>query len=116
MLWSTLSMALRELRRNTMRSVLTTLGIIIGVGAVIALVDVYKRQAVTRGDLRVSITATGTLQATTTVEVGAEVSGRILKMTVDAASAGDEAGVNNVGFWGIALRPHTTYNLSLIHI
>jgi len=36
-----------------------------------------------------------------------------LKMTVDAASAGDEAGVNNVGFWGIALRPHTTYNGSL---
>jgi HlyD family secretion protein len=44
----------------------------------------YRTAAVTRGDLRVTITATGTLQATTTVEVGAEVSGRILKMTVDA--------------------------------
>jgi len=42
MLWSTLSMALRELRRNTMRSVLTTLGIIIGVGAVIALVTLGR--------------------------------------------------------------------------
>ncbi len=37
MLRSTFVMTLRELRRNTMRSVLTTLGIIIGVGAVIAL-------------------------------------------------------------------------------
>ena len=42
MLWSTLTMALRELRRNTMRSVLTTLGIIIGVGAVIALVTLGR--------------------------------------------------------------------------
>jgi putative ABC transport system permease protein len=42
MLWSTLVMALRELRRNTMRSVLTTLGIIIGVGAVIALVTLGR--------------------------------------------------------------------------
>jgi putative ABC transport system permease protein len=38
MLWSTLLMALREIRRNTMRSLLTTLGIVIGVGAVIAMV------------------------------------------------------------------------------
>ncbi len=36
-----------------------------------------------------------------------------LKISVDAASAGNEAGVNNVGFWGIALRPHTTYSGSL---
>ncbi|APR83342.1 Macrolide export ATP-binding/permease protein MacB [Minicystis rosea] len=42
MLWSTFAMALRELRRNTMRSVLTTLGIIIGVGAVIALVTLGR--------------------------------------------------------------------------
>jgi putative ABC transport system permease protein len=38
MLANTFLMALRELRRNVMRSVLTTLGIVIGVGAVIALV------------------------------------------------------------------------------
>jgi HlyD family secretion protein len=44
----------------------------------------YRTAEITRGDLRVTVTATGTLQATTTVEVGAEVSGRILRMTVDA--------------------------------
>jgi putative ABC transport system permease protein len=37
---STLSMALRELRRNKLRSLLTMLGIVIGVAAVIALVNI----------------------------------------------------------------------------
>ncbi|PKO19839.1 efflux RND transporter periplasmic adaptor subunit [candidate division BRC1 bacterium HGW-BRC1-1] len=37
-----------------------------------------------RGDLTITVSATGTLQATTTVEVGAEVSGRILAVNVDA--------------------------------
>jgi len=36
---STLLMAMREIRRNTLRSSLTTLGIVIGVAAVIALVE-----------------------------------------------------------------------------
>ena len=36
-----------------------------------------------------------------------------LKIAVDAASPGNEAGVNNVGFWGIAVRPHTVYRGSL---
>jgi putative ABC transport system permease protein len=37
-IWVTFVMSLRELRRNTMRSILTMLGVIIGVSAVIALV------------------------------------------------------------------------------
>jgi putative ABC transport system permease protein len=40
MVWSTFLMALREIRRNTMRSILTMLGVVIGVGAVIALVTI----------------------------------------------------------------------------
>jgi putative ABC transport system permease protein len=39
-LWETLRVALRALRRNTLRSVLTALGIIIGVAAVIAMVAI----------------------------------------------------------------------------
>ncbi len=38
MFWATIIMSLREIRRNTMRSLLTTLGIVIGVSAVIAMV------------------------------------------------------------------------------
>jgi len=40
MLLSTIVMALREVRRNTLRSLLTILGVVIGVGAVIALVTI----------------------------------------------------------------------------
>jgi putative ABC transport system permease protein len=40
MWWSTLSLALREIRRNLLRSTLTMLGIIIGVAAVITMVTV----------------------------------------------------------------------------
>jgi HlyD family secretion protein len=36
-----------------------------------------------RADVQVTVTATGTLEAVTTVEVGAEVTGRVLKLTVD---------------------------------
>ncbi|MEM9694890.1 MAG: ABC transporter permease [Myxococcota bacterium] len=38
MIWSTTLIALKEIRRNTMRSLLTMLGIVIGVGAVITMV------------------------------------------------------------------------------
>lgn len=40
MIWNAVLMAVREIRRNALRSVLTMLGIVIGVGAVIALVTV----------------------------------------------------------------------------
>lgn len=42
MIWTTVIMALREIRRNTMRSALTTLGIVIGVGSVIAMVTLGR--------------------------------------------------------------------------
>ena len=32
-----------------------------------------------------------------------------MELKVTAASAGNEAGVSNPGYWGIAVRPHTTY-------
>jgi len=38
MLWETIILAYRAIRRNTLRSVLTVLGVVIGVGAVIAMV------------------------------------------------------------------------------
>ncbi|OPX93922.1 MAG: Macrolide export ATP-binding/permease protein MacB [Syntrophorhabdus sp. PtaB.Bin006] len=40
MLWNTILLSLRELRRNVMRSFLTILGIVIGVGAVITMVTI----------------------------------------------------------------------------
>ena len=39
-LYRTMQMAIAALRRNVMRSALTTLGIVIGVGAVIAMVEI----------------------------------------------------------------------------
>jgi alpha-N-arabinofuranosidase len=36
-----------------------------------------------------------------------------LELTVQTASPGNEAGISNSGYWGIALQPHTTYKGSL---
>lgn len=43
----------------------------------------YGTEKVTRGDIQVVVTATGTLSADTTVEVGTQVSGTISKLYVD---------------------------------
>jgi putative ABC transport system permease protein len=40
MLWETVKLALQSIRRNVLRSILTLLGIVIGVGAVIAMVTI----------------------------------------------------------------------------
>ncbi len=43
----------------------------------------YTTQPVTRGDLTVTVTATGTLQPTNQVEIGTEISGKIESVDVD---------------------------------
>lgn len=43
----------------------------------------YRTATVERGDVRVVISATGTLRATTTVDVGSQVSGQVLEVLVD---------------------------------
>jgi putative ABC transport system permease protein len=42
MLWETILLALREIRRSVLRSSLTILGIVIGVAAVITMVTLGK--------------------------------------------------------------------------
>ena len=52
----------------------------------------FKSEAVKRGPLSVKVTATGTLQPIDQVDVGAEVSGRVVEVKVDfndAVKAGD---------------------------
>jgi HlyD family secretion protein len=48
------------------------------------LVEKYQATAAKLGNLQVTVRATGTLKAITTVEIGAEVSGRMTTATVDA--------------------------------
>ncbi len=43
----------------------------------------FQTQRVERGDLKVTVTATGTLNARNSVEVGSEITGRVLKVYVD---------------------------------
>jgi len=63
-------------------------------GAAVGGVKLYQRRAaaakptyvtapITRGDLQVEVTATGTIEALTKVEVGAEVSGRVTRVAAD---------------------------------
>lgn len=46
MLWETIVLALQAIHRNSLRSILTVLGVVIGVGAVIAMVTVGQGSAV----------------------------------------------------------------------
>lgn len=48
-----------------------------------AATPAYETAAVKRADLSVTVTATGTLQGLSTVDVGAEVSGRVIAVLVD---------------------------------
>jgi HlyD family secretion protein len=43
----------------------------------------YQTKPVERGDLRVTVTATGTLDALNSVEVGAEITGKVLEVNVE---------------------------------
>jgi HlyD family secretion protein len=52
-------------------------------GSDAAAQQAYKTATVARGDLKASITATGTIQALNTVQVGAEVSGKIAALHAD---------------------------------
>lgn len=53
-------------------------------GAAASAVPAFELAEAKRGDVKVTVTATGTLQAVTTVEVGAEVTGKVLTVRVDA--------------------------------
>lgn len=82
-------------RPSTLRRVVTwaMVGVVVvaGVAGIVvvrrrsaAKGPVYETAQVKRADVLVTVTATGTLQAVTTVEVGAEVTGRLLSVKVDA--------------------------------
>jgi len=74
-----------------MKKKLTYIGAGLGILVVLFLIFKPKKSApinwqsakVTRGNLKVTITATGTLDALTTVQVGTQVSGTISKLLVD---------------------------------
>src|SRR5580658_3708476 len=57
---------------------------------------------VARGDAQVNVSADETTGPSTTLT-------RSLKVAVTAASANSPAGVENDGYWGIPVRPHSTY-------
>ncbi len=48
-----------------------------------AAAPVYTMQAVTRGNLTLTVTANGTLQPTRSINIGSELSGTVLKVNVD---------------------------------
>lgn len=81
---------LRSGRRRRALRVIAILGAILAVAVAAYLLSrprsagpTYTSVAVRRGDLQARVVATGTLQALDQVEVGAEVSGRVLHVDVD---------------------------------
>lgn len=74
---------------STVAAILVVAPVLLGVHfvrsrAAIASGPDYQTAAARRADVRVTVTATGTLEAITTVDVGAEVTGRLLSVLVDA--------------------------------
>ncbi len=86
------------IRRWALRGLLAMLVLAVGFGAyswrsraASATKVVYKTEPLTRGDLQVKVTATGTLEALNSVDVGAEITGRVVEVMVqfnDRVTAG----------------------------
>jgi HlyD family secretion protein len=76
--------------RHVWRWILIAVGVLAVAGVVLLLVRGKKAEAskfvevaAERGQLQVTVTATGTIQGLSSVDVGAEVSGRVTKLYVD---------------------------------
>ena len=90
--WSTLQLALRALARNKMRSSLTMLGIIIGVGAVIATVSIgqgaeYLIQQGIEGMGTNAVFISAGSNRPRSSSTGSKPSGTVLGIDSDSASA-----------------------------
>src|SRR5262249_1344870 len=79
-----------KLRLNKKQLILTAIGVVLvgGTGGYIlwgrrATSDEFITVKTERGSIRNTVSATGTLQAVTTVQVGSQVSGTILELYVD---------------------------------
>lgn len=79
-------------KRRRLWKVLVVLLLLVGGVAAIAIWKLrgsasasttYQTQRAEKGDLKMSVTATGTLKARSTVEVGAEITGRVLNVYVN---------------------------------
>ncbi len=84
------TLGLGKKKRRWGRWILIAIAVLAVAGVVLFVVRGKKAEgakfveaAVERGDLQVTVTATGTIQGLSSVEVGAEVSGRVTKLYVD---------------------------------
>jgi len=97
MLWNTILLALRELKRNVMRSILTILGIVIGVGAVITMVTIgggataqVKEQIASMGSNMLMVTPgkrIGPIQSSTNIVLFKVNDGEAILRDVSAIAA-----------------------------